>query len=120
ITASNSVSYWLPPNLGGFYGMALYALGENASNAANKNDGNIGSVRFGWAGGPFDVAAAYSHTSFVKTATIGNYTHANIGASYVIGHAKLFALYNQVRVDVLAGTVRKNTWELGAHYQVTP
>ena len=58
ITASNSVSYWLPPNLGGFYGVAMVALGENASNTANSKDGNMKSVRIGYAQGAFDVAAA--------------------------------------------------------------
>jgi predicted porin len=120
ITASNSVSYWLPPNLGGFYGVAMYAVGENASNAANAGDGKLKSVRLGWAGGPFDIAGAVSHTDFVSTATVGDYTHANLGASYNAGFAKFFALYNRVKVDLTGGTVRKDTWEVGAHVPVGP
>lgn len=120
ITASNSISYWLPPKLGGFYGVAMYAVGENLSNSANKDDGTLMSVRLGYTTGPFDVAAAYSHTDYVSTATIGDYTHANVGASWNAGFAKLFALYNQVKVDVLNGPVRKTTWEVGAHVPVSP
>jgi predicted porin len=119
ITASNSVSYWTPANLGGFYGVAMYALGENASNVANARDGTLKSVRIGYARGSFDVAAAYSHTDYVSTAAIGNYTHANIGASWNAGFAKFFALYNQIKVDVLNGPVRKNSWEIGAHVPVS-
>ena len=120
IAASNSVSYWLPPNLGGFYGMAMVAAGENPSNAANADDGKLVGARVGWAGGPFDVAAAVTHTKFAATPTIGNYTHANVGASYRWGIAKFFALYNDVKVNLSTGTVRKDAWELGTVVQVTP
>src|SRR5205085_6706433 len=82
ITASNAVSYWLPPNIGGFYGMAMLALGENASSAANHNDGNFRSIRLGYTTGPFDVAGAVSHTQYASTAVLGDYTHINLGASY--------------------------------------
>lgn len=118
ITASNSISYWLPPNLGGFYGVAMYATGENLSTAANADDGTLKSARLGWTNGTFDVAGAISHTDFVSTATVGDYTHANLGASYNATFAKFFALYNRVRVDLAGGTVRKDTWEIGAHVPV--
>lgn len=120
ITASNSVSYWLPPNLGGFYGVAMVALGENASNTANSKDGNMKSVRIGYAQGAFDVAAALSRTEFVATAAVGDYTHANLGASWNAGFAKFFALYNDVKVELTAGSVRKHTLEVGAHVPVAP
>jgi predicted porin len=120
ITASNSVSYWTPAGLGGFYGVAMYAMGENPSNVANHDDGNLRSIRLGYARGPFDVAAAFSRTTYVSTATIGNYRLANIGGSWNAGFAKFFALYNQVRVDELAGAVRKDSWFLGAHIPAGP
>lgn len=120
ITASNTVSYWLPANLGGVYGVAMYGLGENSSTAPNPGDGRLASLRLGYARGPFDIAAAHSRTRYVSTATLGGYTHSNIGASWNFGVAKLFALYNVVRVDVAAGAVRKNSSELGAHIPVSP
>jgi predicted porin len=120
ITASNSVSYWTPRGLGGFYGVAMYAMGENLSSAPNKDDGNLRSIRLGYAKGPFDVAAAFSRTTYVSTATIGNYRHANIGGSWNAGFAKFFALYNQVRVNELAGQVRKDSWFVGAHIPAGP
>jgi predicted porin len=120
ITASNSVSYWLPPGLGGFYGEAMYAVGENLSNAPNADDGRLAGARLGWTNKQVDVAAAYTHTHFNPGAAIGNYTHANVGASWNLGFAKLFALYNTVHVDVLGGPVKKRTWEVGAHIPVSP
>ncbi|QNK68113.1 porin [Variovorax sp. PAMC26660] len=115
ITGSNTVSYWLPPKLGGFYGMAMAGTGENISTAPNRDDGNFAGARFGFASGAFDIAAAVTRSHFNTTATIGNYTHANIGGSWDAGFAKFFALYNKVTVKLAAGTVRKNTAEIGAH-----
>jgi predicted porin len=115
ITGSNTVSYWLPAKLGGFYGMAMIGTGENDSTAPNRDDGNFAGVRFGFASGAFDIAAAVTRSHFNPTAAIGNYTHANIGGSWDAGFAKFFALYNKVTVKLAAGTVRKNTAEIGAH-----
>ena len=121
ITASNSVSYWLPPKLlGGVYGMAMVATGENSSDTANSHDGNLTGFRLGYAAGPFDVAVAMTRTKNVSTATLGEYTHANIGGSWNAGFAKFFALYNTVKVKLAAGDVRKNTAEIGAHIPVGP
>lgn len=115
ITGSNTVSYWLPAQLGGLYGMAMIGTGENLSTAANRDDGNFAGARLGFASGAFDVAAAYTRTHYDTTSTIGNYAHANIGASWDAGFARFFALYNRVNVRLAAGTVRKNTAEIGAH-----
>lgn len=116
---SNAVSYWLPKDLGGWYGMAMVGFGENGSGSPQKNDGNFAGGRLGYAQGALDVAAGISRTRYARTATIGDYTHANIGASYNLGVAKLFALYNQVDVDLSGGKVRKRSYELGAHIPVS-
>ncbi len=115
ITGSNTVSYWLPAGLGGLYGMAMIGTGENDSTAPNRDDGNFAGARIGFAAGAFDIAAAVTRTHFDATAAIGNYTHANVGASWDAGFAKFFALYNKVTVKLAGGTVRKNTTEIGAH-----
>lgn len=117
ITGSNSISYWLP-KLGGLYGMAMVGLGENASGAPNSHDGNFAGGRIGYASGPFDVAVAMTRTHYTTTATLGNYTHANVGGTWNAGFAKFFALYNTVKVELAAGDVRKNTAEIGAHIPV--
>lgn len=120
ITASNAISYWLPPNIGGLYGMVMVAAGENPSGTATHDDGTFRSMRLGYARGPFDVAAGYSRTSYAATATLGDYTHANVGASWNAGFAKFFALFNRVEVDVANGPVRKDTWVVGAHVPAGP
>lgn len=118
ITGSNTVSYWLPGKLGGFYGMAMAGTGENLSTAENSDDGNFAGARLGFASGPFDVAAAVTRSQFSSAAAIGNYTHANIGGTWDAGFAKFFTLYNRVTVKIAGGTVRKNTAEIGAHVPV--
>jgi predicted porin len=120
ITGSNSISYWLPSKLGGIYGMAMVGVGENPSGTSNTRDGNFGGARVGYAAGAFDVAAAFTRTHNNATATIGNYSHANIGGTWNAGFAKLFALYNVVKVELAGGDVRKNTAEIGAHIPVGP
>jgi predicted porin len=120
ITASNSVSYWLPKGLGGLYGMAMYASGENPSGAANSDDGKVMGARLGWTSGKFDVAAAFTKSDFVPGPAIGGLRHANVGASWDVGFARFFALYNRVKVDITGGTVEKDAWELGAHIPVAP
>jgi len=120
ITASNTVSYWLPKSLGSVYGMAMVASGENSSAAANSNDGNLVGGRLGYFANGFDIAGAVSRTRYVSTATLGNFTHANLGASWDGGFAKFYGLYNVVKVELLTGDVRKHTAELGVLAPVGP
>jgi len=75
-------------------------------------------VRHGWTSGPFNVAVAGARTTYASTAAVGNYKHANIGASYSMKPVTWFALTNQVTVDLNAGTIRKNTFTLGAQLPV--
>lgn len=95
IRASNSIGYFLPGNLGGFYGQAQYYMGENLSNAANKKDGNGLALRAGYANGPINVALAFSDTKFLS----GNIKAVNLGGSYDLGVAKIMAHYNQDKIS---------------------
>ncbi len=97
--ASNSVAYHAP-KMGGFYGTAMYHMGENLSTpSATKKDGNGLGFRAGFAQGPFDVAVAYTETKF---SAAGNIKSFNLGGSYDLGMAKLMALYSQDK-NSLAG-----------------
>ena len=91
VRASNAIGYFLPGNLGGFYGQAQYYLGENNSNAANKKDGNGLALRVGYANGPVNVALALSQTKFVA----GDIKAFNLGGQYDLGMAKIMAHYNR-------------------------
>lgn len=85
--ASNSVGYFLPPVLGGFYGQLMYAMGENDSNAvlpgpvplSTKNDGDYAGARVGYLNGPFNIALSTGKTRYA----IGDLRVTNLGAYYV-------------------------------------
>ncbi len=103
--ASNSISYFLPKNLGGFYGQVQGYLGENASNSVltgtainTKKNGQGLAGRVGYASGPLNVAIAFSDTKFA-TATTGDIQSLNLGGSYNLGVAKISAVYSQDEVD---------------------
>ncbi|MFT4240980.1 MAG: porin, partial [Acidovorax sp.] len=95
VRASNSIGYFLPGNLGGFYGQVQYYLGENASNLANKKDGTGLSARFGYANGPINVALAAGQTKFLT----GDISSWNLGASYDLGVAQILAHYAEDEID---------------------
>jgi predicted porin len=96
VRASNSIGYFLPGNLGGFYGQAMYALGENASNAgATKNDGRHVGLRVGFANGPFNVALGYGRTTLDA---LDDYKTFNVGGSWDFGMLKLLGQINREEV----------------------
>lgn len=106
--ASNSVGYFLPANiLGGLYGQAMYAMGENQSNAVNPDDGRYVGARIGYQFAKGSVAIAHGRTTLRPTAsTGGDYTDSNIGASYDFGVAQLRAIYDVQRQEQAAGIGR--------------
>ncbi|MDM0047484.1 porin [Variovorax sp. J22R115] len=113
VRASNSVGYFLPRNLGGFYGQLMYALPENvdSSNVAGSpsTKGRYYGGRFGYASGPLDIAVAYGESSAADAATLtaagvptGGWLSeslrtVNLGASYDFGILKLMGEVSQVR-----------------------
>ncbi len=95
VRASNSMGY-LSPSFSGVKVWAQAYMGENAStNAAKAGDGT--AFRVSYDNGPLSVALASSST---KTAVLNvkNKT-SNIGGSYDLGVAKLFAQTNKTKVD---------------------
>ncbi|CAN7287848.1 porin [Acidovorax sp. LjRoot66] len=107
IRASNAIGYFLPGNLGGFYGQVQYYMGENLSNVANKKDGNGLALRAGWANGPLNVAGALSQTKYLNA----DIKAANIGIQYDFGIAKAMAHVN--RDDIKNGN-EGTGWLIGA------
>ncbi len=111
VRASNSIGYLLP-KLGGFYGQAMLAMGENPEKVAgvtnpNKNNGNVASVRVGYASGPFDASYSWGGTTFAPSE---QYVQQNLGASWNFGVAKIMGLWNQE-----SALARKaNSYMLGA------
>jgi len=100
VRASNAVGYFLPRNLGGFYGDVMHFRGENPGNGAiTEDDGNGTSARFGWSGGPLNVAASVARINYATTATTGDVSVFNIGGSYNFGPAVLMGHYVRDRMD---------------------
>jgi predicted porin len=106
VRASNSIGYFLPGNLGGFYGQIQHYRGENLSTAANEDDGNGIGLRVGFANGPFNVALAISRTDRLVG---GDIKQNNIGGQWNFGVARLMA---QITRDE-AGAVDGKGWLLG-------
>ncbi len=110
--ASNGIQYVLPSNLGGFYGEATIAFGEQADNAgtpagAGEDNGNYLGARIGFKTGPFDISVSAGKTD--QTRALGGLITAanasddrsvvNAGVSYDFGVVKLFGLYSVQKRD---------------------
>ena len=134
VRASNSIGYFLPGNLGGFYGQFQHYLGENNQNgAANEDDGKGSAIRLGYANGPVNVAIATSRTRYAQTAATalvlpsqgvtgvsadiagspavaaggGDIKSTNIGGSFNFGVASVMALVTRDRVDAATSVTGK-------------
>jgi len=103
VRSSNTVGYFLPTNLGGFYGQAQYGFAENVKqlNQHASTAGRYVGGRFGYANGPLDVAVAYGQSNLtdVVGTSNSNLKTANLGASYDFDVIKAFAEYSQVKTD---------------------
>lgn len=107
VRASNSIGYFLPGNIGGFYGQVQYFMGENLqTGAATEDDGKGVGLRLGYAAGPFNVAAAYQTSEFAA----GDVRTANIGGQWDFGVAKLQAHISRDRTTGFSS----NGWLIGA------
>lgn len=111
VRASNSVGYFLP-SLGGLYGQAMYALGENASNAPNgtRDDGRYVALRLGYAIDALNLAASHGKTTLAS----GDVTTTNLGASYQLAGTKLMAQYFRDSKEKVAAPNRSHGALIGA------
>jgi predicted porin len=112
VRASNSIGYVLPQDLGGFYGQAMVAFGNDPSTAGvKKNDGDYQGARVGWRGAGFNVSAATGKTRY----STGDYEQSNAGASYEWGALKLMYLWgrNKVGITQTKAQLVGATWTMG-------
>jgi predicted porin len=86
VRTNNSIGYFLPGGLGGFYGQFQVSAGEREPN--QKAYGG----RLGYAAGPFDIGAAYGMTDNGDTP---DFKVWNIAGSWNFGIAKVFGLYQE-------------------------
>ncbi|WP_208509081.1 porin [Variovorax paradoxus] len=107
--ASNSASYLLPPNLGGFHGQLMYALGEDddapggsrSSRGRTKADRYAG-VGLAYADGPLLLAGTYSRIKVgggLRDASSDKVRFFTAIASYDFGIAKLVAEYSRSKAS---------------------
>lgn len=122
--ASNMIGYFLPSNLGGFYGQVQYALSEGIKTTgsnASKAGGYVGG-RFGYANGPVDVALAYGQSTLEDGFAAGTFKakNANLGASYDLGMVKLMGELSQVKYVGYGTSTKDNGLLIGASVPVGP
>ena len=91
IQVSNAISYFLPPNLGGFYGQLQVALGEQLSNAANNKQGDYQGLRLGYRHGA--IHGSFSTGKLYGDVSGNNLTASNAGLSYDFGVVKPMFLW---------------------------
>ncbi len=127
VRSDNSIGYFLPSNLGGFYGQAMVAASEGgATNAGGSSSDRVGgrlyAARLGFAAGPFDVAASYGTQRYgapsIATgglspwnAQVFNVAQGqsqktwNVGGSYDFGFLKLLGYYDHNKVTGSQGAI---------------
>lgn len=113
VRASNSIGYVLPASLGGLYGQAMVALGENTSTAgATQHDGDYRGVRLGYKTGPLNAAVATGKTTYAT----GDYRQANAGVNYQAGPALLMYLWgsNKVGASKTVAQMVGTRWRMGS------
>lgn len=108
IQINNAVSYFLPQNLGGFYGQAQVAFGEQGSSALNKRQGDYRGLRLGYRQGAFNGALATGR--LYGDVSGNNLTASNVGLSYDLGVAKPMLLWATEK----RGSLRVTAVQLGA------
>ena len=106
--ADNSIGYFLPSNIGGFYGQAMVAASEGASQL--DNSGRYEGARIGFAAGPFDVAGAASQERKDLIAGAPSQKTYNVGGSWDFGVAKLLGYWDR---DTLQ-TRKENVYSISA------
>lgn len=107
LRASNSVTYFLPANIGGFFGSVQYYLGENLQNGATTEDDGTGAgLRLGYASGPLYASIATSRTEYAA----GDTRQSNAVATWKFDIAKVGLQISRDKNGPLTG----KGWVLGS------
>jgi len=117
VRQDNMIGYYLPSNLGGFYGQFNAAAGENGTSIGDSPPtGRYIGGQVGFRAGPFDIAFAYAEKkpdiAFPVVAAAGTVANTaghtiktmNIGGSWDFGFMKLMGYYDE---DKLSGGKEK-------------
>ena len=100
VRADNSIGYFLPANIGGFYGQFMVAAAEPGQAGQTSNNGRYIGGRAGFAAGPFDVAFAYAQQRNATGVGTNNTQDTwNLGGAYDFGFLKLMGYYDHDKRD---------------------
>lgn len=97
IQISNAVSYLTPQNLGGFYGQAQIAFGEQPSGSGSKL-GDYTGLRAGYQQGPLHAAAAVGKLKGANADA--DVTASNFAAAYDFGMVRPVLLWASEKTNV--------------------
>ncbi len=114
VRADSAVSYFLPSNLGGFYGQIMAAASERAL----QNPGRYLGGRVGFAAGPFDVAAAYATQRLDLVAGAPSQKTMNVGGSYDFGVVKIMGYYDRDTLSFGAVDQKESRYSLSGQVPV--
>ena len=125
LRASNSIGYFTPGcysfQCKGFFAQAMYAMGENASDAANSGDGKVAGLRVGYGGADWDVSVGQTKT---KNVAIGDFTQTVIGGAYDHPAFRLMVVGGEHKTGLPVAALNKGTkapfWQVGAFIYVGP
>jgi predicted porin len=111
---SNAIGYFLPGQLAGVYGQAMFAPGEDGPGL-----GNYAGGRLGYRQGPWNVAGAYGRTQLTAAGS-NKETEWDLGVSYDFDVVKVMAQYNKLSWDRDDGTSDLGNVMIGATAPLGP
>ncbi|HEY8360778.1 MAG TPA: porin [Ramlibacter sp.] len=109
VRASNSLGYFLPARLGGFYGQVQYYDGEQVTGPATEDDGNGLALRVGFAQGPFNVALALARTEYAA----GDVRNVNLAGQWDFGMARVMGQIVRDNRETAGGDLDGRGWLIG-------
>lgn len=115
---SNSVGYFLPPNLGGVYGQLQYALHEQSVEGSRQ--GRYVGGRIGYRQGPLNVALAAGKVDGANPATAAapDVKSVNLGGSYDFGLLMVMGEYSHETYDTATTENTSKGYTLGVSVPV--
>jgi predicted porin len=125
LRASNAIEYstrtCLTYECKGFWGQAMYAVGENPSGTPTSSDGRVAGLRVGYGGEKWNVAASQTKT---KNLAVGDFTQTAFGATWDFNVARLLLLAGEHRTGKPVAALNNGTkapfWQIGGFIYVGP
>ena len=101
VRQDNTIGYFLPANIGGFYGQFMVGAAEGGT-SLDRPGRHIGG-RIGFAAGPFDIAGSYhkQRYSVGNNLNLGGETQDvwNVGGSFNFGFLRLMGYYQHDELE---------------------